>query len=71
MTRKIDKQLRTGIHVYEDGVLCNPSSKSKSIHLFTGTWLEGKNSLKHNIVTFLKKHISNPKQAGVYEKIIR
>lgn len=66
-----EQELRTGIHVYGDGILCNPSRKSKSIHLFTGTWLEGKNSLKHNMVTFLKKHISTPQQAGLYEKIIR
>ena len=37
-----EQMLREGIKVYRDDVLCNPSVNSKTIHIFTGTWLEGK-----------------------------
>ena len=66
-----EQMLKEGIHVYPDGVLCNPSKDSKSIHLFTGTWMNGKHSFKHKIVTDLKRHIDTPKQAGRYAKWIR
>jgi hypothetical protein len=41
-----EQVLKEGIHVYPDGILCNPSPQSRSIHLFTGTWLEGKKFLE-------------------------
>lgn len=63
--------LEDGIHVYPDGILCNPSAHSKTIHLFTGTWMNGKESWKHKLVLTLKRHISNPQQAGLYCKLIR
>lgn len=66
-----EQRLKEGVHVYPDGILCNPSSKSKSIHLFTGTWMNGQHSVKEKIVTALKRHISTPKQAGMYQKLIR
>lgn len=66
-----EQELKSGIHIYPDGILCNPSKNSKSIHLFTGTWLDRKTSWKHRLVTYLKMHISTPKQAALYEKIIR
>ena len=37
------------IAVYPDTVLCNPSENSISIHVFTGTWLEGKKALARKI----------------------
>lgn len=66
-----DQNLNQGLHVYNDGVLCNPSSRSKTIHLFTGTWMNGRHSLKQKIVTTLKRHISNPTEAKIYQKLIR
>ena len=66
-----DQNLNQGLHVYNDGVLCNPSSSSKTIHLFTGTWMNGRHSLKQKIVTTLKRHISNPTEAKIYQKLIR
>ena len=63
--------LKDGVHVYSDGLLCNPSKNSYSIHLFTGTWIDRKQSLKQRIVTDLKRRISSPKQAGIYQKLIR
>ena len=67
----MEQVLKDRIHVYSDGFLCNPSKNSYSIHLFTGTWIDGKQSLKQRIVTDLKRKISSPKQAGIYQKLIR
>lgn len=66
-----DQNLSQGLHVYNDGVLCNPSGSSKTIHLFTGTWINGRHSLKQKIVTTLKRHTSNPTEAKIYQKLIR
>ena len=66
-----DQVLKDGLHVYPDGILCNPSPDSLSIHLFTGTWLEGKNSFKHDLVTFLKLHITSQKRAKIYYQAFR
>ena len=66
-----DQNLSQGLDVYNDGVLCNPSGSSKTIHLFTGTWINGRHSLKQKIVTTLKRHISNPTEAKIYQKLIR
>lgn len=66
-----EQMLKEGIHVYPDGILCNPSKKSKSIHLFTGTWMNGKHSFKHKLVLMLKRRISTPREAGMYAKWIR
>ncbi|MDK6305055.1 glycosyl transferase, partial [Lactobacillus crispatus] len=60
-----------GIHVYPDGFLCNPSKDSYSIHLFTGTWIDGQQSVKQKIVIGLKRRISSPRQASLYQKLIR
>ncbi len=54
-----EQLLKTGIHVYPDNILCNPSMQSSTIHIFTGTWMETKSEFKRKFVTFLKVHISN------------
>lgn len=51
--------LQTGIHVYPDDILCNPSLQSSTVHIFTGTWMEQKSEWKKKLVTFLKVRISN------------
>lgn len=66
-----EQMLETGIHVYPDGVLCNPSEDSKTIHVFTGTWMEGEKPLKRKIVTALKVRIKTKRQAASYAKYIR
>lgn len=66
-----DQTLRDGIHVYPDGILCNPSPESRSIHLFTGTWIDGRQSWKHDLVVFLKLHIKTQKQAKIYYRLFR
>lgn len=58
------------IAVYPDTVLCNPSEYSISIHVFTGTWLEGKKALARKINVFLKIHVTNKKRAKLFRKYI-
>lgn len=58
------------IAVYPDTVLCNPSENSISIHVFTGTWLEGKKALARKINVFLKIHVTNKKRAKLFRKFI-
>lgn len=66
-----EQMLSSGIHVYPDGILCNPSPKSKTIHVFTGTWMEGAKPLKRKLVTALKVRIKTQKEAALYAKIFR
>ena len=52
-----EQLLKDGIKVYKDDILCNPSKNSTTVHIFTGTWLEGIKPLKRKIVTALKTNI--------------
>ena len=62
--------LKEGIAVYPDSILCNPSEKSVSIHVFTGTWLDEKKAIARKINTFLKLRITNRKRAALFRKYI-
>jgi hypothetical protein len=64
-----EQLLKDGIKVYKDDILCNPSKNSTTVHVFTGTWLEGIKPLKRKIVTALKTNIKTKKQAEIYRKI--
>lgn len=64
-----EQVLKDDIHVYPDGILCNPSKNSKTIHVFTGTWMEGSKPFKRKLVTFLKLRIKTRWQAGLYSKL--
>lgn len=66
-----EQKLKEGIHVYPDGVLCNPSADSKTIHVFTGTWMEGEKPLKRKLVTAFKVRIKTQKEAALYAKLFR
>ncbi len=58
--------LDTGIKVYPDNILCNPSTKSSTIHVFTGTWMEGKSGLKKKLNAFFKVRITNSFMLKLY-----
>ncbi|MGO2952817.1 MAG: glycosyltransferase family 32 protein [Lactobacillus sp.] len=62
--------LVNGLHVYPDGILCNPSHQSKTIHLFAGTWLD-RQPLRHQLVIWLKQRLNTPQAAGWYQKLVR
>ena len=55
----IEQELKTGIKVYKSGVLCNPSLESKTIHVFTGTWLDESKKLKRKIMEFIKIRLTS------------
>lgn len=69
-TGNIDQHLEDDIKVYRKEVLCNPSSESKVIHVFTGTWMEGIKPLKRKIVKFLKLRIRTKRGAAFYSKFV-
>jgi hypothetical protein len=61
-----EQMLREGVKVYKDNILCNPSSESKTIHIFTGTWLEGKSSFVKNINKFIKLRLTTQQRLKLY-----
>ena len=62
--------LREGIEVYPDDVLCNPSKNSVSIHVFTGTWMDGKKPFVRKINKALKLCVTTKKRAALFRKYI-
>ena len=64
------QKLKDGIIVYPDNVLCNPSSDSSVIHIFTGTWMEGAKPLARKLNKFIKLRLITKKRAGLYRKYI-
>lgn len=65
------QELKEGIIVYPDTILCNPSKTSVSIHVFNGSWLDDKKPLKRKINQILKLRLINPKRADWYRKHIQ
>ncbi len=63
--------IKNDIAVYPDYILCNPSNKSVTIHIFTGTWLENAKPLKKKIATYFKLRLNKRWKAGIYNKIFR
>lgn len=49
----IEQELDDNLHVYQKELLCEPSSKSITIHAFTGSWLE-KRSIFSKICTHIR-----------------
>lgn len=65
------QELKDGLVVYPDTVLCNPSGESKTIHIFTGTWIEAKKPLKRNLVKFVRLRLTTRFRAEIYRKYFR
>ena len=57
----IEQTLETGIKVYQDSILCNPSKDSKTIHVFLGSWLGGS-----KIHELLRLRLSNKFRIKIY-----
>lgn len=64
------QELKDGIIVYPDTVLCNPSKESVSIHIFCGSWLENKKTIKYKLIKFLKLRLNTNTKAELYRKLI-
>jgi len=72
-TGNIEQILKTGIKVYKDEVLCNPSLNSKTVHLFYGSWT-GASKFKRFKHDFLRSKLSNKntiKAYVTYKKIFK
>ncbi len=54
----IEQELKTGIHVYKEGVLCNPSRDSITVHVFLGSWLDN-SKWKARLHEFLRMKLNN------------
>lgn len=63
--------LKEDIAVYPDTILCNPSSKSVSIHVFNGSWLDEKKPIKRKVNKVLKLNLTTQKKAGWYRKHVQ
>ncbi|WP_426355804.1 glycosyltransferase family 32 protein [Latilactobacillus sakei] len=61
--------LDEGVHVYPSGILCNPSGDSSTIHVFTGTWMEGQKPLKRKLNKWFKIRTTSKKKAKLYQKL--
>lgn len=62
--------LRDGIEVYEDDIFCNPSNRSVSIHVFTGTWMEGEKPLLRKLNKYIKLRLTTKRRAELYRRYI-
>lgn len=62
--------LNEGIEVFPDNILCNPSESSVSIHVFTGTWIEGSKPLLRKINKFLKLRLTTQRRAAIFKRYI-
>lgn len=65
-----EQVLPTGIHVYPDNILCNPSINSSTIHVFNGSWIEGEKSRRRKIAEWLKLRITSKRKAEIYRRLI-
>lgn len=61
----IEQTLKTGIKVYQEGVLCNPSENSKTVHVFLGTWLDN-SKFKQRLHEFLRMQFKNKFNIKLY-----
>lgn len=66
----IEQTLDTGIKVYQDGVLCNISRETKTIHVFTTTWLNRKYTLKQKIYREIKVRLNTKRKVNMYVKYL-
>ena len=64
-TGNFEQTLKTGIKVYKDDVLCNPSRNSLTVHVFLGSWLDN-SSLKYRWHEFLRVKLNSKFNIRLY-----
>lgn len=64
-TGNLEQLLETGIKVYKDDVLCNPSENSLTVHVFLGSWLNN-SSLKYKWHEFLRMQLNSKFKIKLY-----
>lgn len=65
-----EQMLPEGIKVYTDGVLCNISKDSKTIHVFTTTWLDRKSKFSQKVYKFIKLRLTSKFRINMYVKYL-
>ena len=55
----IEQVLKDDIHVYKKNTFCDPSLKSKTIHIFSGSWLDGKQRWINDLDRKFRAHLTN------------
>ncbi len=63
-----EQLLKEGIKVYKDGVLCNPSKDSLTVHVFLGSWL-GKKAWRNEHLRMKMNNKFNIKLYCIYKKL--
>lgn len=66
-----EQLLNDGIRVYPSYILCTPSKKSVSIHVFLGSWVTKDVTLRHKIMMFLRLNIRNSIEAELYHGLLK
>lgn len=61
----VEQTLREGIKVYKDGVLCNPSKDSLTVHVFLGSWLNN-SVFQSKLHEFLRMKMCNKFNIRIY-----
>ena len=61
----IRQTLKTGIKVYEDGILCNPSNESFTVHVFLGSWING-SKFKSKLHELIRMQFNNKITIYIY-----
>lgn len=61
-----EQMLKHGIKVYKEGVLCNPSNESLTVHVFLGSWLDN-SKFKAQLHEFMRCRLNNKYTIFLYE----
>lgn len=61
-----EQLLKHGIKVYKEGVLCNPSNESLTVHVFLGSWLDN-SKFKAQLHEFMRCRLNNKYTIFFYE----
>lgn len=69
-TGNIEQILQTGIKVYTDDMICNPSEQSLTVHAFLGSWLEN-TSLKNKLHAYIRVRLSNKFIIALYCRLYK
>lgn len=54
-----EQNLNDGLHVYKSKILCQPSMKSTTIHVFSGSWIDGKRRWITDLDRKFRLHLTN------------
>lgn len=69
-TGNFEQTLNTGIKVYKDNILCNPSENSLTVHVFLGSWLKN-GGFKHRFHEFLRMQLNSKFKIMLYCRYVR